>query len=131
VDADAVLDRIVDFFDKFESEMDDDFKEDLLDFMLDKVLLGHGEKRAKVIKALIPASPRRLKRAQEAGGTFMYRYADIIRTPKWLKKHALCGTCYSSFCRFFSSSFTMIHRGISNSLAFQNDFVCLVCEHSR
>lgn len=94
MDADAVLNRIVDFFDKFEKEMDDDFKEDMLDFMLDKVLLGHGEKRAKVIKALIPASPRRLKRVQEAGGTFMYRYADIIRSPKWFKKHALCGTCY-------------------------------------
>ena len=90
-DADAVLERIVNFFDEFDSEMDNDFKEDMLDFMLDKVLLGAGEKRAKVIKSLIPASPRRLKRVQEAGGTFMYRYSDMIRTPSWLEKHGLCG----------------------------------------
>jgi hypothetical protein len=40
--------------------------------------------------SLIPANPRKLKKVQEAGGTFMYRYKDMVKSKKWLNENGFC-----------------------------------------
>ena len=57
---------------------------DLLDFILHKVLGAAAGKHAKTIRSLIPDNPRKLKKVLDAGGTFLYRYPDLIRQETWL-----------------------------------------------
>lgn len=61
-----------------------------MDFMMTKALRTATGANAKTITSLIPDNPRKLKKVQEAGGTFMYRYQDMIKTPKWLKANGFC-----------------------------------------
>jgi hypothetical protein len=88
--ADKVLQKILDYFDKFGSDMSDQLKDAVLDFMLDTVLEAAEPKRAKVIRSLIPAHPGKLQRVKEAGGTFQYRNRDLVKSPEWLEKHGMC-----------------------------------------
>lgn len=88
--ADQVLDAIVNFMETHEQDISLDLKYKILDFMLEKILCAAVGKRAKTIRSLIPATPKKLKAVQDAGGTFMYRNDDLVKSPKWLKKHAIC-----------------------------------------
>lgn len=88
--ADKVVNRILDFFDKFEETMSADLREKVLDFMCEQVLDGTAGKRAKVYRSIIPTSIRKLKAVKQAGGTFVHRYGDMIRSQQWLEKNALC-----------------------------------------
>ena len=88
--ADQILDAIVKFMDEYDQDLSPDLKEDILDFMLEKILGTAVGKRAKVIRSLIPANPNKLKTVKESGGTFMHRNTDLVKSQKWLKKHAIC-----------------------------------------
>lgn len=88
--ADQILDAIVKFMDAYDNDLTPDLKEDILNFMLEKILSTAAGKRAKVIRSLIPENPNKLKKVQEMGGTFLYRNSDMIKSQKWLKKHAIC-----------------------------------------
>ena len=65
-------------------------KEDIMDFLLEQVLTTVAGPNAKTIRSLIPANPRKLKKIQESGGTFMYRYQDMIRSNEWLENNGFC-----------------------------------------
>lgn len=67
-----------------------DIQEDILDFFLGEVLGTAANKHAKNIRSLIPENPRRLQRVLEAGGSFMYRYGDMLRTEDWFAKNGYC-----------------------------------------
>jgi hypothetical protein len=88
--ADKILDRILDFFDKHEESMSADLKENVIDFMLENVLGGIAAKNAKIYRSLLPPTLKKLRQVKEAGGTFEYRYRDMVRSPKWFEKHAVC-----------------------------------------
>ena len=70
--------------------MSDDLKEEMLDFMLDKVLGAAGGNRAAMIRSLIPQNYRKIRKVKEAGGTFLYRNRDAIKNQKWLEKNGFC-----------------------------------------
>jgi hypothetical protein len=89
-DADKLLDKIVDFMDQFGDQMSETLKDDVLDFMLEKVLGTATGKRAKIIKSLIPAHPQKLQRVLDAGGTFVYRNQDLVKSPRWLEDNGIC-----------------------------------------
>ena len=67
-----------------------DMKEDVMEFLLEKVLTTVAGPNAKTINSLIPANPRKLKKIQDSGGTFMYRYKDMIRSSEWLEENGFC-----------------------------------------
>jgi hypothetical protein len=90
INADKILDRILNFFDKHEESMSADLKEDVIDFMLEKVLGGIAAKKAKVYRSLLPPTLKKLRQAKKAGGTFEYRYSDMVRSSQWFAKHAMC-----------------------------------------
>jgi hypothetical protein len=87
--ADKLVNGLVEFYDQF-PHLSMDMKDDIMDFMLDKVLGVATGANAKTINSLIPANPRKLKKVQEAGGTFMYRYRDMIKSTQWLRKNGIC-----------------------------------------
>lgn len=88
--ADELVDKILDFFNKFEGEMSAEVRDDVFEFMLGKILSGNAGKRDKIYRSIIPNHLPKLKKVKEAGGTFQYRYNDMIRSPQWLEEHALC-----------------------------------------
>jgi SET domain len=90
IDADAVLDKILTFMAKYDSKMTPKMKEDILDFVLGKILGTAAGSHAKVIRSLIPAHPGKLQAVKEMGGTFAYRNADLVKAQKWLDKYAIC-----------------------------------------
>lgn len=87
--ADGLVNGLVEFYDQF-PDLSIDLKEDIMDFMLSKVLGVATGPNAKTINSLIPANPRKLKKVKEAGGTFMYRYQDMIKSTTWLQNNGIC-----------------------------------------
>jgi hypothetical protein len=88
-DADKIIEALLDFYNDF-PDLSLELQEDILDFFLDKVLGTAAGKHAKTIKSLIPANPRKLKKVQQAGGSFVYRYPDMIQSTKWLETNGFC-----------------------------------------
>jgi len=89
-DADKVLDKMLEFLNKYSDRLDADLSQDVVDLILDRVLGTAGGKRAKAIKSLIPANPRKLQQVKDAGGTFNYRNQDMVKSRSWLKKNGIC-----------------------------------------
>jgi len=87
--ADKLVNKLVDLYEN-NPEISLDTKEDIMDFMLRNVLTTVAGPNAKTINSLIPENPRKLKKVKEAGGTFMYRYQDMIRSHEWLKENGFC-----------------------------------------
>ncbi|KAG7342924.1 SET methyltransferase domain containing protein [Nitzschia inconspicua] len=87
--ADDLVEALIAFFDKFPN-LSLDMQGDVMDFMLQKVLRTATGANAKTITSLIPANPHKLKKVKKAGGTFMYRYQDMIKSNKWLHKNGFC-----------------------------------------
>ena len=88
-DADAIVARILEYFDRF-PDMSDNLKEDTLDFMLRSIVNQAGGFRAKALQSLIPNNWRHLSKVDEVGGTFNYRFPDYVKSPEWLAKYGLC-----------------------------------------
>jgi hypothetical protein len=88
--ADKIIDKLLTFFAELEEDLTTALQNDLLDFVLEKVLGTAAGKQAKTIRSLIPAHPHKLQRVVDAGGAFQYRYPDMIKSQKWLAKHGLC-----------------------------------------
>lgn len=87
--ADQIIQKLVDLYQDF-TDLPLDLKEDILDFVLDKVMGKAAGKHAKTIKSLIPENPRKLQKVLDAGGSFMYRYPDMIHSTEWLSEHGYC-----------------------------------------
>lgn len=90
MDADRVLDKILDFMKKYDSQMSRETKDEVLDFIMGKILGAAAGSHAKVIRSLIPAHPGKLQTVKDMGGTFAYRNPDLVKTEKWLKKNGVC-----------------------------------------
>jgi hypothetical protein len=88
--ADEILEKILEFQEQVKDQMTPELQDEVLDFILEKILGTAAGKHAKTIKGLIPAHPAKLQRVKDAGGTFAYRYPDLIKTPAWLQKHGMC-----------------------------------------
>jgi hypothetical protein len=87
--ADELVDALVSLLEKFPA-LSLDLQEDIIDFMLQKVLQTAIGANAKVVNSLIPASPRKLKKVKEVGGTFLYRYQDMIKSDRWFHENGFC-----------------------------------------
>eukprot|EP00934_Nitzschia_sp_Nitz4_P004738 Nitzschia sp. Nitz4//scaffold27_size158506//35282//37299//NITZ4_002586-RA/size158506-snap-gene-0.210-mRNA-1//-1//CDS//3329545446//4728//frame0 len=87
--ADKVLHALVSLYDDF-PDLPLGLQDELLDFVLQDVLGTAVGKRARTIRSILPDNPRKLKSVVEAGGTFLYRYSDMIRSSEWLSRHGYC-----------------------------------------
>ncbi|CAJ1959111.1 unnamed protein product [Cylindrotheca closterium] len=87
--ADTIISDLVTFFQEF-PDLSRDLQEEIVDFMVDDVLGEAAGKHAKTIRSLIPSSPRKVAQAQAAGGSFLYRYREMIRSSDWLQQNGFC-----------------------------------------
>ncbi|KAL3938152.1 MAG: hypothetical protein SGBAC_006882 [Bacillariaceae sp.] len=87
--ADKIIADLVSFFQEF-PDLSRDLQEEILDFMVDDVLGTAAGKHAKTIRSLIPSSPRKLEKVQAAGGSFLYRYREMIHSSDWLQQNGFC-----------------------------------------
>jgi hypothetical protein len=89
-EADKVVDRLLEFFET-NPVKDKDLEEDIIDLVLDKILfLTSAGRQTKQIRSLIPSSLKKLKKVKEAGGAFLYRNHDMVKSIEWLEKHGVC-----------------------------------------
>ncbi len=89
-EAEDILAKIATFMSKYEKEMKGSFQQDVLDFILDTMVEEVGGKRGKVLRSLLPQTPAKVRKAIEAGGAFMYRNRDLVKSIEWLETHGLC-----------------------------------------
>ena len=94
-DADQVLEKVLAYMKRFEKDFQKkkkgaELQEDILDFVLDNILTNTAGKRAKAIRSLIPANPRKLQAVKDAGGTFAYRNRDMVKSRDWLQRNGIC-----------------------------------------
>lgn len=89
-EADKVLEKILDFMDKYRDQMKPGQADEVLDFIMGKILDASAGNRAKAIRSLIPAHPGKLQTVKDMGGTFPYRNSDLVKSKKWLAKHGTC-----------------------------------------
>ena len=87
--ADKLIHQLMDLYNDF-PDLSIDAKDDIMDFFLQKVLGVAATKHAKTVRSLIPDNPRRLRRVIDAGGSFMYRYADMVHSKEWFAKNGYC-----------------------------------------
>ncbi|KAL3917310.1 MAG: hypothetical protein SGILL_004773 [Bacillariaceae sp.] len=87
--ADNLVDALIAFYEKF-PDLSIDLQEDIMDFMLQNVLQTATGANAKTIRSLIPDNPRKLKKVKKTGGTFMFRYRDMVKSSKWLQQNGFC-----------------------------------------
>ena len=87
--ADKIVKELVDLYRDLE-HLHLEFQEDILDFVMDKILTTSAGKHAKTIKSLVPQNPRKLQKVMDAGGSFMYRFPDMIKATEWLSTHGYC-----------------------------------------
>jgi hypothetical protein len=87
--ADKLIRKLVDLYNDFPN-LSLDAKEEIMDFVLRKVLGVAATKHAKTIRSLIPENPRRLQGVLDAGGSFMYRYSDMLHSNDWFSKNGYC-----------------------------------------
>ncbi len=87
--ADKVVDKLLELFEKH-PDLSLDMQEDVMDFLLQKVLGTAAGPDGKSASSLIPENPRKLQQVKDAGGTFLHRYRDMIRSDEWLEENGFC-----------------------------------------
>ena len=90
VEADKVLEKVLDFMNKYRNQIKPGEDDAILDFILGKILDAAAGNRAKAVRSLIPAHPGKLQSVKDMGGTFLYRNSDLLKSKKWLAKHGTC-----------------------------------------
>jgi len=89
-EADKIIDKFLEFTSNYEDQLTPKLTDDILDLILLNVLRAAAGNHAKVIRSLIPTHPSNFQRVKDLGGTFAYRNYDLIKTPRWLEKYAVC-----------------------------------------
>ena len=87
--ADKLVDKLLELYEKH-PDMSLEMQEDIMEFMLQKVLVSGAGPDAKSTSSLIPENPRKLQQVKDIGGTFLYRNRDMIRSEEWLEKNGFC-----------------------------------------
>lgn len=88
---DETIDKMIDFFEKHEAELDPQSKQEIYQFLIQDVLYAAaGTKKGKVIAALLPESPDGLKEVMENGGSLNLSYPESLRSLQWLAQHGKC-----------------------------------------
>ncbi len=87
--ADKIVDKLLALFEKH-PDLSLDTKEDVMEFFMQKILASVAGPDGKSAGSLIPENPRKLQQVKDAGGTFLHRYRDIIRSDEWLENNGFC-----------------------------------------
>lgn len=88
---DQTIDKMIDFFEKHDAELDPESKQEIYHFLIQDVLAAAaGPKKGKNIAKLFPESPNALKQVKAQGGAMSLTSPNTVRTLPWLTKHGRC-----------------------------------------
>lgn len=88
---DQTIDKMIDFFDKYHQELDDESRQEIYRFLIDDVLTAAaGAAKGKKIAKLMPESPEGLKALKAMGGAAKLTSPQALRTLPWLAEHGRC-----------------------------------------
>ncbi|GKY92838.1 hypothetical protein MPSEU_000253400 [Mayamaea pseudoterrestris] len=88
--ADAIMKRMNDYLTLYKENLSGELGLEVVDFMRESILGPHHGRRAKSIRSLLPATPKKIHEASQLGGTFLYRNQDMIKSPDWLEDRGVC-----------------------------------------
>jgi len=88
---DQTIERMIKFFDKHESKLDESSKKKIYEFLRHDVMLAAaGSVKGKQIHGMLPDEPAELKNILNEGGSFSLRAPGSVRSMEWLEKNGLC-----------------------------------------
>jgi SET domain len=88
---DATVEKMIAFFDKYESTLTEDAALKVYNFIVRDVMnAAVGAAKAERVSAIFPPSHRALPEMVKAGGALAYSKPAIFRTATWLEKHGMC-----------------------------------------
>lgn len=88
---DQMIDKMLEFFEKHEAELDPHSKQEIYKFLIQDVLMASaGTKKGKNIAKFLPESPDGLKGLKEKGGALHLVRPETVRSLPWLAKHGRC-----------------------------------------
>lgn len=88
---DQTIDKMIEFFDKYNHELDDESKKEIYRFLIDDVLTAAaGAAKGKKIAKMLPESPDGLKELKALGGAAKLTSPEALRTLQWLAEHGRC-----------------------------------------
>lgn len=91
ITADKILKRMHDYLAKYEKELNKkDLGLEMVEFMRESILGPHHGRRAKTVRSLLPATPKKVKEAVDVGGSFLFRNQDMIKSQEWLETSGFC-----------------------------------------
>jgi hypothetical protein len=91
VKVDKTIQKMIEFFDKYESDLDDASKGEIYKFLVMDVLrAAAGKSKGKQLQEMLPSNPADLKKVLEDGGSFYVSSPGSIRSLKWLETNGRC-----------------------------------------
>lgn len=88
---DMTVDKIIEFFDKHEDELDEESKHEIYQFLIRDVMeAAAGTDKGKIISKMLPDSPAELKQIRASGGILDFSQPTLVRSTEWLQKHGRC-----------------------------------------
>jgi len=88
---DETIDKMIEFFEKHDAELDEESKQEIYQFLVGDVLAAAaGPKKGRIIAKILPESPDELKALKAKGGSIALANPQSIRTLPWLAQHGLC-----------------------------------------
>ena len=83
---DKTIEKMIAFFDKYESDLDDASKDEIYKFLVMDVLrAAAGKSKGKQLQEMLPSSPADLKKVIEDGGSFYLSSPGAIQSLKWFE----------------------------------------------
>lgn len=88
---DKTIEKLVAFFDKYESSLDESSKEEIYTFLLNDVMAAAaGSEKGQQIARMLPSDPAELKSVLNSGGSFHLSSPNAVRSVEWLEENGLC-----------------------------------------
>ena len=88
---DQTVEKIIEFFNKYDGKLDDAAKQKIYDFLRQDVMLAAaGEEKIEQIRSMLPTDPSLLPELLENGGAIGARAPGSVRSLEWLETNGLC-----------------------------------------
>ena len=88
---DLTVNKLVEFFEKHEDELDEVSKHEVYQFLIRDVMqAAAGPEKGKMIAEILPDTPDKLSEIQEKGGMIEFTQPSMVRSSEWLEQNGRC-----------------------------------------
>jgi hypothetical protein len=88
---DKTIVKLIAFFDKYESSLDTESKDEIYKFLINDVMTAAaGTEKGVQIANMLPSDPSELKTVLESGGSVHLSSPNVVRSIEWLETNGRC-----------------------------------------